>query len=238
MLLSLSKIKRELLNTIFPKFCVGCGIEGTWLCRNCQKEILPVEMQVCPQCNRINSGGRYCQHCRKGKILKGIIAASYYEEGPIREIIHNFKYNSVTELKDILVKLLFDVYKKAALPIEIITYAPMHPLRQAKRGYNQAEILAMTLAKKIKIPCEKLLIKAKKTKRQVELTGKKRRENLKGVFKVASPWLVGLGPKSIKNKNILIVDDITTTGATLNECAYVLKNAGATGVWGLVVARG
>lgn len=239
------------LDTLFPRFCVGCGKEGMWLCSKCQDAILIVQSQVCPECNRLSPEGKYCLRCRyeidrqidgktkrtkvskKRRALEGIIVAAYYEEGPLREIIHNYKYNGVTELTEVLGEMLYNALKRN-FQFEIITFVPLHPRRLAQRGYNQAELLAHNLAKKSNIECLALLKKKKQTKRQVLLTGKKRRQNLKGVFELR----MKNDELRIKEKNIIIVDDVTTTGATLNECARVLKDAGAKEIWGLVVARG
>jgi competence protein ComFC len=252
---------------LFPKFCVGCGVEGTFLCQECEQKILPVATQVCPDCGRISEHGLYCELCRyditykkvpgkkkpvkivKRKPLQGIITAAYYEEGPIREIIHHFKYNSVTELSDVLVRLLSDALLRchceersdAAIYFDIVTFTPLHFRRLAERGYNQAEILAKGLGISTKLSVIKLLTKTKKTQRQVVLQGARRRKNLQGVFKIRSKYQelsACRQGRSIKGKNILIIDDISTTGATLNESAKVLKEAGAKKVWGLVVARG
>ena len=201
------------------------------LCRKCQKQIITVQAPICPECSKLSENGQYCQRCQKGKALKGIIVATYYEEGPIKEMIHNFKYNHALELKKVLSDLLIQAVSQKTF--DFITFTPLHKRRLAERGFNQAEILAEKIAKKLKIPCEPLLIKTKSTKRQVGLTGQKRRENLEKVFKVKSYKV-----ESLKGKKILVVDDITTTGTTLDECAKVLKSAGAKEVWGLVVARG
>lgn len=238
--------KDLILDTIFPKFCVNCGLEGTYLCENCRQKIVIVAMQVCPLCNRLSANGVYCHDCRydiiakkpkikkKRKPLQGIISAAYYEEGPTREMIHNFKYNSVLEFADVLAGLMDQAYKNNHLEFDVITFAPLHPRRQAQRGYNQAEMLAQKLSEHAKVECLKLLKKNKATKRQVELSGKRRRENLKGKFALLSADI----KNKIKGKKILIIDDIATTGATLNECARALKTVGAKEVWGMVVARG
>lgn len=231
--MNFSKIKKISLNYLeylFPHFCVGCEREGDFLCQKCRGDILEVEMQVCPKCNRLSLQGRYCLGCRDENIhLKGILTAAYFEEGPIKDIIHNFKYNSVIEFKEILGKMMAGI--EDFPEIDIITFTPLHKKRFAQRGYNQAEILAKEISKRVKIPCQNLLIKHKKTKRQVGLKGFKRRKNLQGVFEVNKRL-------KIKNKKVIIVDDVCTTGTTLNECARVLKEAGAQEVWGLVVARG
>lgn len=225
----IKKIKKLFLNILFPEFGVGCNLEGSLLCKNCASKIVQIREQVCPECLRISQNGKYCKRCSDNKYLNGIIVAAYYEEGPLKEMIHNFKYNHAIGLKPKLAKLMAD-----AIPVmdfSIITFAPLHHRRYAERGYNQAEILAGAVAKLNKLSCDIILTKIRYTKRQVGLTGQKRRENLAGVFRLNSNI-------NIKDQNILIVDDVTTTGATLNECAKVLKDAGAKEVWGLVIARG
>jgi len=227
---SLAKIKKLFLDLFFPQFCVGCNTEGFLLCKKCEKNIIKIGEQVCPSCLRLNKNGKICQKCAKNFEINGVLVGAYFEEGPIKEMIHNFKYNHALELKKNLAKIMVNALP-ADLKIDVITFAPLHHQRLAERGFNQAEILAQEVSKNIKIPSEELLVKTRYTKRQVGLSGKKRRTNLEGVFKVHKA-------ESLKGKRILIVDDVTTTGATLNECAKVLKNAGVKEVWGLVVARG
>lgn len=256
------KIKNSVLDLLFPKYCVDCGFEGEVLCANCAQKIIPVVLQVCPECHKLNEIGEYHKKCSKQKALKGIICAAYFEEGPIREMIHNFKYNGVTALGETLSDLMVialarnsqisissfqsnsneQMFKnfqiENSLKTEnckiknyVLTYVPLHWRRQAQRGYNQAEILARSIGEKLDIDVVSLLVKHKATKRQAELTGSNRRKNLSGVFSTKT----GI---AIKNKRIIIVDDVTTTGSTLDECAAALKSAGAKEVWGLVVARG
>lgn len=261
----IKRIKEEILDLIFPKFCVGCGLDGELLCQKCTLKIVPVMTPVCPECGRLSESGQYCFKCKPKKALKGVISAAYYEEGPIREMVHNLKYNSVTELAEPLAELMADALRanfeflisnfqsksndlifknlniKNSLKIQnselIIVFVPLHWFRQTQRGYNQSELLARAIGNKLNLPVYNLLRKRKKTKRQVELTGKLRRENLKGVF-VLNSLISLIAQTSLKGKTILLVDDIFTTGSTLNECARVLKTAGVKEIWGLVVARG
>ena len=231
------------LDLIFPKFCLGCGKEGIWLCPKCQAKILPVKTQLCPGCGRISPRQRrgkyfgiYCQNCRRKyrPKLKGIIVAAYYVEGPIKELIHNFKYNHILELETILGDLLAKSLKdnlKSERDV-IVTAVPLHFLRRAQRGYNQSEILARYVANKLKMPKNfQIIKKIRQTKPQVKLGGKKRLENLKNCYKIINKNIV-------RGQTIILVDDVTTTGTTLNECAKVLREAGAKGIWGLVVAKG
>lgn len=219
------------LDIIYPRFCIGCGDEGSWLCAKCKNETIAIQMQTCPSCNKLSDNGLYCLKCRDDKHLNGVIVADYYEEGPTKELIHNFKYNHILELKKYLGGRLIKALTKSGIQCDFITFAPLHYRRLATRGYNQSEELASEVALKTKVPIKNLLIKIKNTKRQVGLKSEARKSNLSGVFKLTNKNL-------IRGKKIIIVDDILTTGTTLNECAKVLKEAGAKKVWGLVLAKG
>ncbi len=227
-------IKKYLLDLIFPQFCIDCGKEGSWLCDSCKKEILPVSTQTCPDCGRISRFGKYCLKDRKNKYLAGIIVASYYQEGAVKELIHNFKYNHMSEIGISLGDLLSLALKeniKLGKDL-LLSPVPLFYLRKSQRGYNQAEILAKVVAAKLKLEKnDYLLVKKRQTKPQVSLEGKKRRKNLKKSFFFNKKY-------DVSNRTIILVDDVSTTGTTLNECAKVVKNAGAKKVWGLVVARG
>ncbi|KKQ17250.1 MAG: Phosphoribosyltransferase [Berkelbacteria bacterium GW2011_GWA1_36_9] len=237
---NLTKIKfgkNFCLDILFPKFCFSCSKEGNWLCDSCLEKIVFVKTQVCSTCGRISETGKFCQPCLRllpeRRNLSGIISTCYFEEGPIRELVHNFKYNHILELGDFFGQIMASVLRENLILEKdtIIAPVPLHFLRQSQRGYNQAEILAQVVAEKLSLPFEKVLKRTHRTKRQVDLTGNARRENLKSVFEVCSG-------KNISGKIIILVDDITTTGTTLTECAKVLKGKGAKKVWGLVIARG
>lgn len=282
------RIRGFLVDLVFPRFCIGCGKEGGWFCDDCNSNLVLVKSQICPECKRLSSKGKYCIKCRydvikkkipgkkklqitkKRKPLEGIITSAYYEEGALKELVHNFKYNSVTELTPVLGEMMAEALlschsglvrscrlaernkirnldpRSGFYPVgddgEIaVTFTPLHYRRLAQRGYNQAQLLAEYVGSKLGIPVKDLLIKTKATKRQVELQGSARRKNLKQVFKVQKSTCLAESRrevKSLKGKTIVIVDDVTTTGSTLEECAKVLKAAGAKEVWGLVVARG
>jgi|GEM_PF-111198 len=277
-----------ILDFLFPRFCLGCGREGEWLCPSCREKILAVKTQVCPACGRISPKGSYCASDRyfkeiqyiqgKRKEIKtrrslgGIIVSAYYEEGPIKEAIHNFKYNNIVELKNILGDVLAATLKENLdlAPKEeiMLTAVPLHFIRRAQRGYNQSELLADYVATKLNLAKNfRILRKIRWTKPQVKLGGEKRLKNLENSFKIVTKItkiakinaaLTAKFPRKFRSKNhknrekkmrplkndilfgktIILVDDVATTGATLNECAKVLKKAGAKEVWGLVVAKG
>ena len=230
----LKKIKESVFDIIFPKFCLGCEREGLWVCEKCLKKIIQVKTQVCPECGKVSSLGRYCPKHKRLWGLSGIMVAGYYQEGPLKEIIHNFKYNHILELGNFLGTLMAEALEEN-LPAEknlLLCAVPLHFLRRAQRGYNQAEILGSKIACELKLPANfKLLKKVRFTKPQVQVAQDERRVNLIKSFAINQNI-------SLKGKTIILIDDVATTGTTLNECAKVLRKKGARRVWGLVAAKG
>lgn len=222
------------LDLVFPKYCVGCAQEGFWICSDCKKQIVLVKQPTCPTCHRLTKKGRFCPKCRKKSYLTGVLVAAYYQEGPLKEAIHTFKYEGVYDLKNDLGDLLAKKITQAKFPKStIIIPIPLHRQRRAMRGYNQAELLAQVVCDHFPYQMTKNILARKKTKyTQVELSGKARRKNVRGIFAY-------IGKKNLlKNKIIILVDDIYTTGTTLEECARVLRrDAGAKQIWGLVLAK-
>ncbi|MBM2820617.1 MAG: ComFC, amidophosphoribosyltransferase [Candidatus Berkelbacteria bacterium] len=144
-------IKNFVLDLIFPKFCLGCQKEGTWVCPKCAQEILLVKSQVCPDCGRISKFGKYCLKHQKPHGLTGVLVAAYYEEGPLKELIHNFKYNHILEVGDFLGELLVEALSNNLTTGQdmIITAVPLNFWRQSQRGYNQSEVLAKYVANRL-----------------------------------------------------------------------------------------
>ena len=221
------------LDLIFPKECVGCGDEGFWLCPKCKEEVIAIKRPYCPNCKTLNHDSRFCRNCRKNYKLSGIIIAGHYKFGPLREAIHTYKYDGILELEDFFRPLLINRLKNN-LPQgkKIIIPIPLYYKKQRERGFNQAERLAKIIAQEFKLPLEtKVLKRIKETEAQMSLKKKKRKENIAGAFKVITK-------NKIKNKTVLLIDDVATTGLTLNEAAKTLKKAGVKKVWGIVIAQG
>lgn len=223
-----------LLDVFFPKFCVGCGKYGEFVCVECAKEIESIKTGTCPECGKISQSGRFCSNCKKklGLELFGIIVAANYEAGPMREMIHHLKYSGFIELSDLLGELIVQRLMVEKISNDLVLVpVPLHINKFAKRGFNQAELIARYVSNRVKIPYKNALSRIKHTESQVGLSGTERRTNLEGAFAVNKK-------SAISGKTILLVDDVTTTYSTLNECAKELKSAGAKKVYGLVVARG
>lgn len=259
-----------LLDLIFPKFCLGCAVEGTYLCPGCQQKIIAIKYQTCPACMIITKRGWWCPKHRdtdtpgvstgdtSGKqtdltkrliqeltqktgrqqkqrhFLSGIMAFGYYYDPIVREAIHLLKYRRIDELAQTLADLAAGRLK-ALIPHSkvILIPVPLHPWRQRYRDFNQAELLVEELAGHWQLAhLDNQLVRTKHRPAQVELPFQKRLTNVQGGF----AWQGDARP--IKNKTVWLVDDVATTGATLEACAQVLKHNGARSVWGVVLAKG
>ncbi|HEX7586089.1 MAG TPA: ComF family protein [Patescibacteria group bacterium] len=210
--------------------------------------------QVCPKCERfIIDSGKLCQSCKRTTLknkdffLDALAVAAKYRENNLSRVVHFYKYNLVQDLHIPLGRIMAKAFLDNSLPLpDLIVPVPLHPRRLRWRGFNQSELLANYISENLtpgmKIPVlNDLLIRKKHTTPQMKVRKySERKENIQNAFALNPPLpsgeRVGVRGK-LKNKKILLIDDIATTGATLNECAKVLKNAGAKKVFGLVLAR-
>jgi competence protein ComFC len=232
-----SKIKDFLLKIFFPKFCFSCQREGSYLCPDCSAtlDILESNFCLCENPSRLPAAGK-CFLCQK-KSLNGLYFAVSYKNNLIKTLIHRFKYEPyIKELATSLACLIiahFNLIQKVFSGENfIIVPVPLTKKKLKKRGFNQSEEIAKELAKNLSIPLlSDCLIKEKETPAQMELKKEARQNNLKGVFSISDPG-------RIRGKKILLVDDVYTTGSTMQECASVLKKAGSQEVWGVAIARG
>ena len=221
----------DLLDLIFPKRCVSCGAFGKYICNKCFAKIEIVEKPICPICQRQAIGGKTHPRCTGKFRLDGLVVACKYK-GPIKLAIKKVKYKWVYDIEKVLVNLLASQIWKFDLPQDsILIPIPLSKKRKNWRGFNQAEILAKTLSKKFNVSYSASLIRMIDTRTQVGLTKEERRENVKGAF-------AGRKAQGKRDKNIILVDDVYTSGATMMEAAKVLKNGGAGNVWAMTVALG
>ena len=248
------KIRNFLLDILFPIQCISCNCPDVWLCENCLQKIQPLSFQLCPRCEKlITEDGQLCSFCKKQKTpLAALIVAARYKEGNISKLVHLYKYNFIEDLHAPLGKLLTKALSDSGLSVpDFIIPVPLHPRRLRWRGFNQAELLANYVSQNLTpgfaIPVlGKYLQRTRYTPAQMKIKDYfQRRKNMRDAFKIHSSFLfspfsrgdVPQEQKGIKNKNILLVDDIATTGATLFECAGVLKQNGAKKVFAAVIAR-
>jgi len=222
------------LEIFFPKRCVDCGKPAKhFVCSDCINNIEKVRTSTCAECGKISQFGKFCQNCKKknGTSLTGLISAARYESGPIKEMIHHLKYTGITSLSEVLGELMSERLEREKIKGKLVVVpVPLHQKREFTRGFNQAELLARYISKRLNIPGGMALVRIKNTPSQVTLSGNLRKTNLVNVFRCDDTELIA-------GKTVLLIDDVTTTGSTLNECAKVLKQNGAKNVFGAVVAR-
>lgn len=219
------------LNIFFPKRCVNCkkSVEN-FLCLDCVKKIEKVKTPLCPSCGKISKFSKFCSSCRTGN-LTGIITAARYESGPIKEMIHHLKYSGIIELIPPLGELIVERLKRDFPTGKIVVVpVPLYKKREFMRGFNQSELLARYVSKCLSLSGGLALERVRNTESQVKLSGEMRRINLKNAFRCVDRELVS-------GKTILLIDDVTTTGSTLDECAKILCDNGAKRVFGVVVAK-
>jgi ComF family protein len=228
-----------ILDLFFPIKCINCQRPGNYLCKDCLSLVEISKDQYCPFCfpPKIGGEGKTCSICKKTKYLDGLWVAASFQNPIVKKAIHLFKYPPFIEelakpLSFLIIAHFNLLNNKPKLSDFILVPVPLHPKRRTFRGFNQAELLAKELSRVLNIPVKNLLIKTKRTQLQVELTKSKREKNVFGVFEINSKML-----ESVTGKKILLVDDVFTTGSTMNEAARILKKNGAKEVWGVVVAR-
>lgn len=231
----IGQILRTIWDVLFPSSCLGCGKEGSFLCDSCLWTIPVNEVQACPVCKKPSPYGKtHDEKCAGQTPLSGLIVAARYTGNPLLEkAITQFKYRYSRELSGQLGKLLVEAVGKSVDRDHMIILVPipLHPSRKRWRGFNQAEALTNEIGKALGIPVVQLLERKKKTRQQAKLSRTERLENVKGAFALSE----GQGYPGAR---ILLVDDVSSTLATLEEAAKVLRNAGYTEITGAVLARG
>lgn len=233
------KIYEAFLDLFFPKKCVNCGRKEEFLCEDCFSIIDSLENDFCPFCfpPKMTSNGNTCHLCKKDHFLDGLICAASLENIVLKKTIYAFKYPPfLKELSRPLSFLIINHLKLTnnALSFHdfILTPIPLSNKRFLFRGFNQSEELAKELSLALNLPIQKFILKTKNTKPQTALSKDQRKNNILNVFIVQERIR-----QKIQGKKILLVDDVFTTGATMDEAAKILKENGAKIVWGAVVAK-
>jgi ComF family protein len=234
-------IVRGLIDLVFPPLCAFCGtslIEDNTgeICPGCLRDIRFISPPICPTCGLpfpLEMGeGHLCGQCLGRQWHFGSARALGVYEGPIREAIHLLKYNGRSFLAKPLVGLLDRGYPFIEYgSYDLLVPVPLHPKRLRERGFNQALIVGRAIGRRTGIACEGFLLKKIRwSLPQINLSTKEREKNVKGSFTVADPG-------AVRGKRVLLIDDVMTTGSTVNECAGELLKAGAVGVDVFTLAR-
>jgi len=217
----------------FPVHCLNCAKEGDFVCEECLKTLDLSGVFCCPLCHKDTFLGDYCDDCQPLFLDNHWAVTKYDEQALIGEIMHTFKYQYVEELEKTIDKMIkFFLEQHKIEKIDCVTFVPLHGRRYVERGFNQAEKIAIILAKYLDKPVINLLKRSRYTKPQAKFNRKERLQNLKDAFDF------NYKSQDLGSKNVLLVDDVFTTGSTMQECAKVLKENKIAKVTGFSLARG
>jgi len=246
--MSLSRLFNFLLDIIFPKFCINCREEGCYICEECFGQISYNQSPACYICGK-RTNENTCSNCQQKTPLKGVIIIGKWDDLLLRQIIYEYKYRFIKELSKnlgiFIVKYILNIHKPLHIDEKdnktlinndtILIPVPLHLKRQQWRGFNQSELLANEISAYFKAPVLNFIKRTKSTSPQAEIKKQsERKKNMLGAFSLSS----SAAGSELKNKTVIIIDDVCTTGSTLEECARILQPLKPKEIWGLVLARG
>jgi len=216
---------------VYPPTCAGCQKPGTLWCPDCQERTqLLGESGICPTCGYPSPNGKICADCKTNPPPYTALRSWAEFAGPVREALHSLKYKSNLGLGAVFAEPLLAILDRMGWDYDAVIPVPISKEHLATRGYNQAAILARPIALALHKPMlRKTIVRTKETKSQVNLPREERFKNLQSAFLGNSAKLI--------HKKVLLVDDISTTGATLMSCTQALLEAGCSQVFCLTVAR-
>jgi ComF family protein len=220
----------EALDWVYPPSCGGCGRTGVRWCDECEQQTCELAQPYCPICGNPNVENNPCQRCRQTLPVFTQLRSHTAFAGPIREAIHRLKYGGDMALGEALAKPMLGSLQKLNWSLDLVTCVPLGLVRLKERGYNQASLLARPIALCMSLPYRpRALQRIRETRSQVGLNVNERRENMVDAFQAEK--------RIVEGKSVLVVDDVATSGATLNACAKSLRQAGATNVYCFTLAR-
>ncbi|MBI1881743.1 MAG: ComF family protein [Chloroflexi bacterium] len=229
----LQKSTQSLLDLLFPPRCISCKATHSWLCQDCFNRISFITTPICNRCGTPKTADApACRQCKNNPLqyIDGIRSAASFEDNPIRPAIHFLKYRNHKAVVSVLATLLAETYQRYHLAVDVIVPVPLHASRLRERGYNQSELLARAMGDIFDVPVNSsTLQRTRHTRSQMTLGVNERHQNVAEAFACGNLDLAG--------QIILLLDDVCTTGSTLDACASALKKSGAVAVWGLTLAK-
>jgi competence protein ComFC len=218
------------IDWIYPPACGGCEKPGVRWCNDCQTQIIRPDANLCPLCSRPQSDGSICSACQQSNPGCVDIRSWAIFQGPLREALHHLKYQGDVGLSDTFATKLVELLVELKWKVDMVAAVPLSRQRFKQRGYNQAGLLGWPLAKALCIPyASQAVERIRNTGTQVGLSIRERQVNVSGAFSAR--------PRMVKGKNVLIIDDVLTTGATMQACARAFLDAGASSVYGITLAK-
>jgi len=225
------QLQEKLVDFFFPRRCVGCGKSGDFLCVGCSQRLPRLLKPFCQKCGKPESSGGLCPACWGQETAIDGIRSVFRFEGIIRQAIHELKYRNLKAISGRLATLMARYLRDNPVHGEVLVPVPLHLRRLRERGYNQSSLLARELGKLIVLPVvDDGLHRLKDSLPQARTTTvEERRRNVTNAFACRDDVLSG--------RSVILIDDVCTSGATLEACAKAVKSAGAVSVWGLTLAR-
>ena len=218
------------MDALFPIYCLGCEKEGGWLCADCLSAISAKPLFLCPGCGLASAGGTTHRRCADDTPLAALISPYHYADPPVRRLIKEYKYHGAGEIEKILCGLTasgVDKLKTLFPAPAMVVPMPLHASRERLRGFNQAATIGGVVAERLKLKTATPLKRRKRTEEQARLDPAERRENCRRAFACA--------PMS---GDVILVDDVVTSGETLRAAAQALRDAGASRVIAFALAHG
>src|SRR5438046_6706931 len=231
---------RAIVSLLYPPVCTVCATivaPSDYLCAKCEEKMVRIVPPFCARCSEPFEGaiiGAFtCANCAHRTIHFDAAVAAYRSRGIVRQIVHTFKYGRQTYLRHLVAGWLYAALDDERLRnrrFDIVIPVPLHRTRQRERGFNQASLLAELLSAQISIQSKPLLERIRYTTTQTALDRTERMENLHNAFRLRKNT-------NVRDLRVLLIDDVLTTGSTLNECARILKCTGAISVHPATAAR-
>lgn len=233
LLASLRLLGHSLVDLVYPPICLGCDseIDSGLVCRECRQRLLTNRLGVCPACGRPNAGSASCGRCRAPFCLARVRALGRYVP-PYLPLVLSLKYDSKVRIAQVLGEALTALVESdpGLYRADLVCPVPLHPVRRRERGYNQAELLAREVAAGTGLRYVEALARIRNTRSQTGLPdGPDRQRNVRGAFAL-------IPDVELEGTRVVLLDDVTTSGATLDAAARQLLKGGAAEVSALVVA--
>jgi len=218
------------LDWLFPPVCGGCENPGSRWCQECQNKVQKIHDPVCDACGLPQAHFGLCARCQKAHPAFLQLRSWAVFEDPVQGALHRLKYRRDMGLGEALSNQLARFVESLNWQVDLLLPIPLGKERLKERGYNQVAMIARPLSAQLGLDyCPKALVRARETRSQVGLSASERKENVRDAFVAAE--------KEVNGRSILLMDDVSTTGATLSSAAEALMKSGASAVYVITVAR-
>lgn len=235
-MLNLLKQAARAADAFYPPVCLNCheriAEQKMWLCGDCFDGLSYVPEQHCPRCGFPTEESE-CSNCAENSYVFTQAVSVFLHEASAKTLVHALKYDGRTALADWFANQMYKtaLYERPLTEVDYVTSVPLHRVRRRERGFNQSELIARALASRLEKPYTgEALVRRAYTASQTLLSGESRRKNIRGAFRT--------GRLNPQGKSFLLVDDVFTTGTTVNEAAKVLLQQGAAQVYVITACHG